>query len=277
MSIAHPATGTRSQSADRIDISGTARVPFGRMVSVELRKLVDTRAGRWMLGITLGLVVIAMVAGLLFTVLNDIEMSFEAWLQILAFPISLLLPVVAIMSMTQEWGQRTALVTFCLEPRRARVVLAKLAAVSIFALLTLAIALLSAILGNLLFEAFSPLEADWTVPWSVVLWTVYTQLAFFVMAFGFGMMFLNTPVAIVLYYLISLLLPFMVYGPVYAFASWGPDVVPWFDLGLATAPFLSGGADRPDNAVAQLVVASLLWIVAPFVLGLMRVRRVELK
>ena len=32
-----------------LDVSQTARVPFSRLVSVELRKMFDTRAGRWLL------------------------------------------------------------------------------------------------------------------------------------------------------------------------------------------------------------------------------------
>ena len=32
-----------------LDVSNTPAVPFGRLVRVELRKLADTRAGRWLL------------------------------------------------------------------------------------------------------------------------------------------------------------------------------------------------------------------------------------
>ena len=37
----------------------------------------------------------------------------------------MLLPILGIMAATAEWTQRTGLVTFTLEPRRGRVVLAK--------------------------------------------------------------------------------------------------------------------------------------------------------
>ncbi len=33
-----------------MDVSGTPAVPFTRLVSVELRKMYDTRAGLWLLG-----------------------------------------------------------------------------------------------------------------------------------------------------------------------------------------------------------------------------------
>ena len=32
-----------------LDLSGTAPLPFTRLVRVELRKMADTRAGRWLL------------------------------------------------------------------------------------------------------------------------------------------------------------------------------------------------------------------------------------
>ena len=53
---------------------------------------------------------------------------------------SFLLPILAIMLVTSEWSQRTALVTFTLEPRRSRVVLAKLVVAQLFTVLTLVVA-----------------------------------------------------------------------------------------------------------------------------------------
>ncbi len=35
-----------------LDVSQTRSVPFGRLVSVEIRKMADTRAGIWLLGLT---------------------------------------------------------------------------------------------------------------------------------------------------------------------------------------------------------------------------------
>lgn len=268
---------TSTIASPTIDISSTPRVPFSRLVSVELRKMTDTRAGRWLLGITAGLLVVAMVIALVVAVLNDLELSLNAWLDILPIPVSLLLPAVAITSITQEWGQRTGLVTFALEPGRTRVVFAKFVAVVIFAVATLALAAVLAVIGNVLFDAFSPMDAGWDLDGSKLGWALFTQIAFFVMAFGFGMVFLSTPAAIVLYYVISLLLPLMVYGAVYALVSWGPDVIPWLDLGYAIAPFTTPEVDKPDLAEVQVAFTTFLWVVLPFLIGLWRVRRIELK
>lgn len=267
---------TMTPPSTAIDVSGTSAVPFSRLVAVELRKMFDTRAGRWLIGITVGLQLVAMVVALLVVVLNDLPMSFDTWVQILAVPLSLLLPAVAIMSITQEWGQRTGLVTFALEPNRIRVVLAKLLCVLVLALATIAFAALMAVVGNVLYDAFSDGSAGWSIDGGLLGWTIALQLAFFVMAFGFGMVFLSTPTAIVLYYVVSLLLPMMVYGPLMALVGWGPDVVPWVDLGIATSPFY---AEVPKPDLAEFHVASnvLLWVVLPFAVGLRRIRRVELK
>ena len=40
-------TDSRHRRRLPIDVSGTAPVPLTRLVSVELRKALDTRAGRW--------------------------------------------------------------------------------------------------------------------------------------------------------------------------------------------------------------------------------------
>ena len=40
---------TATSAPMTLDVSQTARVPFSRLVSVELRKMFDTRAGQWLL------------------------------------------------------------------------------------------------------------------------------------------------------------------------------------------------------------------------------------
>ena len=42
-------TLTTTAGVAGLDLSGTARVPLGRLVEVEVRKLIDTRSGRWLL------------------------------------------------------------------------------------------------------------------------------------------------------------------------------------------------------------------------------------
>lgn len=272
-----------TQTLPSLDVSGTRSVPFVRLVGVELRKLTDTRAGRWLMGITFG--VLALVAGIILVVAafqDDLAMTLTDWQGVFTFLMSLLLPIIAIMSITQEWGQRTALTTFALEPNRARVVAAKLTAVLGLALLALVFAGILAVIANAALSAITGNAADWTFDWSELGWTVFLQLAYFMMAFAFGMVFLSTPVAIVLYYVVALVLPQMVWGLIYFLISWGPDVVPWLDLGYAVSAYReqlppSADGSTPDLGVGPIIVSTFMWVVLPFLIGARRIGRTELK
>lgn len=260
-----------------LDVSGTPRVPFTRLVAVEARKMTDTRAGFWLLLVT-GLLMLA-VAGiaLLVIVLNDLAPGYTTWAtQIMTLPVSLLLPVFAITTVTSEWGQRTSLVTFALEPHRGRVLLAKFVTVLALAVATMALALLLAAAGAALQGALGE-SASWEVDAGPLFWSFMTQLLYFVMAFGLGLVLLNSAAAVVLYYVVALLLPLMVWGPVYGLVSWGPDVIPWFDLGFAIAPLTTPEMPRPDAVYGQIATSTLIWVVLPVTVGLRRALRTELK
>ena len=264
-------------AAPTLDFSGTKEIPFGRLVATELRKMRDTRSGFWLLLTTAGLLALAATITLLVTVLNDLEASAGDIVQVMTIPLSLLLPVLAITSVTSEWSQRTGLVTFTLEPHRMRVMASKLVAVIALAVAAIVIAFLLGALTNVLYGTLSGNGSDWTIDGKVLAWTLVAQVLAFLMAFGFGMVFLSTPAAIAIYYVVALLLPFMVYGPVYGIVSWGPDVVPWLDLGFALRPLTQGDADVEGKVYAQVAVTSLVWVVLPLVIGWVRVRRTELK
>ena len=269
---------TTQTAMPALDVSGTPRVPFSRLVSVEARKMRDTRAGFWLLLVTGLLLVATAVIALLVTVLNDLNPGFGDWAtQIMVIPLSLLLPVFAITTVTSEWNQRTSLVTFTLEPHRSRVLLAKLVVVLVLVVVVIALALLLAAAGVILQEVFGGADAVWTIDGSVLAWTFVTQLAYFLMAFAFGLVLLNSAASVVIYYVVALLLPLMVWGPVYGLVSWGPDVIPWLDIGFATAPLTSDDVPRPDEVYAQVAVTITAWVVLPMAVGLRRALRTELK
>ena len=54
------------------------------------------------------------------------------------------------------------------------------------------------------------------------------------------------------------------------------DVQPWIDLGTSQTPLFSGDA-MTGKEWAQLAVGTLIWVVLPFLAGLWRVLRAELK
>jgi hypothetical protein len=70
--------------------------------------------------------------------------------------------VLAILTVTTEWTQRTGLVTYTVEPSRLRVTLAKLVAVVALGLVAVTVALVVAALANVVGAAFLTAPAPGT-------------------------------------------------------------------------------------------------------------------
>jgi len=106
--------------------SAPGPIPFSRLVRVEWAKATDTRAARWLLA----LVALSTAGMMLVPVLvpTTFDQTYASYLRVAALGLTILLPVVAILMLTGEWSQRSAMTTFTQEPRRIRVLNAKLAA-----------------------------------------------------------------------------------------------------------------------------------------------------
>ncbi|MDP2292781.1 MAG: ABC transporter permease [Actinomycetota bacterium] len=115
---------TRSLGTDAAP-SAPRPIPFARLVRVEWAKATDTRAARWLLALvglsTVGMMAVPVLAPTTF------DQTDATYLRVAALGLTLLLPVVAILMLTGEWSQRSIMTTFTQEPRRIRVVNAKLA------------------------------------------------------------------------------------------------------------------------------------------------------
>ena len=116
---------TATSAPMTLDVSQTARVPFSRLVSVELRKMFDTRAGRWLLISIAAFTALVLIIQLWVVLAQDQTVTFEDFAAGANIPMNILLPVLGVMSVTSEWSQRTAMVTFTLEPSRTRFLAAK--------------------------------------------------------------------------------------------------------------------------------------------------------
>ena len=122
----------------RVDTVGVhARPGIGRLVTVELRKMVDTRAGFWLqlatVATTALVVIVRLVVG------DAADHTFAAILDVGVKPAAVLLPIAGILLVTSEWSQRTGMITFALVPVRSRVLGAKLIASLLLAVAMLAI------------------------------------------------------------------------------------------------------------------------------------------
>jgi ABC-2 type transport system permease protein len=101
-------------------------IPFARLVLVEWSKATDTRAARWLLGLvglaTAGMMLAPILAPTRF------DQTYAGYLEVASVAQVTLLPVVAILMLTSEWSHRSVMTTFTQEPRRLRVLIAKVAA-----------------------------------------------------------------------------------------------------------------------------------------------------
>src|SRR4029453_8334514 len=111
----------------RVNTTGVhARPGLGRLIAVELRKMVNTRAGFWLQLAPVAINVVAVVPRLL--VGDAADHTFQSVLDLGLQPAAILLPVLGILLVTSEWSQRTGMITFALVPVRSRVLGAKLIA-----------------------------------------------------------------------------------------------------------------------------------------------------
>lgn len=274
---------TTTTSGSTIDLSRPA-VPFGRQVSVEVRKMFDTRGGLWLFICTGGMMLLVMALTLLVMALNDdASITANGWLQAMIIPLSILLPVFAILTITTEWGQRTHLTTFSLEPRRGRVVAAKLVAVTLLALGTMVLAGVVGAIGNLLYGLITGNDLVWNVSAKDLAWVAGLQLIYFLMAFAIASLFLSTPGAIAVFYVLALILPFVVYSTLWFMFDWARDVIPWLDFNYAAAPlqlgtdFFGEPVDVGVFEYLRFAASILLLVVLPATIGIRRVLRTEIK
>lgn len=238
------------------------RIPFVRLVSIELRKMVDTRAGMWML-ITMAAISFLVAGGLLLWGQDGGE-PFTSFLGLIVTPTMILLPIMGIMSATQEWSQRTGLATFSLVPRRGRVIAAKVAASLVLSLVLLVAAGIAATLGTLLGGG------EFTLTGVSLAGVVLAGLLYTMQGVAFGAAFLNTPIAIVS----SLVLP-TVWTVLTAMSERMSDVARWLDLQLVTGP-LTEGTMTGENW-GQLGTATAVWVGLPMAIGTYRILTREVK
>jgi hypothetical protein len=266
----HPSAAPTSPHVETIDTSRPG-VPMSRLVAVELRKLVNTRAGLWLV-LSMGIIsAIIMTAMLIWA--EDADLVFGNMFGLMNIPTGFLLPVLAILLVTSEWGQRTGLVTFTLEPRRSRVVVAKLLTALVAAVGAVLVALAFGALGNVLAGVFHDgVAGDWDMTAAGLSNAVMLQFFALLMGFAFGMLIRNSAAAIVLYFVIP--------------TAWSiiSEIVPWVrehlqqwaDFSFAQQPFQSGDW-ATGTEWAHLAVSGTIWLVIPLVVGIWRLLRSEVK
>jgi ABC-2 type transport system permease protein len=258
-----------------LDLEGTARTPFSRLVRTELRKTWDTRAGFWLLLATAVLTGAVMVIQLAVVLAQDLVVSYNDFLTSTNFSIALLLPVIGILLLTSEWSQRTAMVTFSLEPHRGRVILAKAVVGVLLGIVAVVIALGLAAICNALLNGMSDLGGDWDLSFEQTAYFVILQEIGMLTGFAFAALLLNSPAAIVLYMVYSFVLPGL-FEIGAALIGWFEDLRPWIDFGAAQTPLFDGDGMTGQDW-AYFAVSGFIWLVVPLAIGVWRVLRAEVK
>ncbi len=247
-----------------------SRVPLARHVRVELRKLMDTRAGMWLL-IAIALITLAAMTVLLFAG-SPGALTYENFVTTTAVPQGILLPILGILAVTSEWSQRTGLVTFTLEPSRGRVITAKVIATLTLGALFVVLLLALAALGNVLGSSLQGGDGSWAFGAAGVRDIVLLQGLGLLGGFAFGMILLNSAAAIVA----SFALP-IAFNLLFSLVPALQDSAPWIDAGTAQTPLQTHTMAGEPNAWWHLLVTSLWWIVIPLLVGAYRVLRSEVK
>jgi ABC-2 type transport system permease protein len=258
-------TATAVPSVTIAATSATRRPSPLRLTVVELRKLADTRAGYWLL-IIIALATAAAVTTVLLTG-PPRERGFGPVFGFSLLPSSVLLPVLGILSVTSEWSQRTALTTFVLVPSRYRVAGAKLAAGVVAGLGSVLVSLAVSAVGIIAAD-LSRGDGVWTFGWWALWHAALTQVIGVLMGCAFGMLLLNSSLAIVLYFVLPT-----------AWSVLGENVdrlrraAEWLDTSLTFAPLMSPQVTA--GQWARLGVSVLVWVLVPLVAGLFRLTRRE--
>ena len=246
----------------RVDTFGVhARPGLGRLILVELRKMVDTRAGFWLLAavaaITIAAVVIRALVG------DASDHTFQSMMFVALQPASVLLPVVGILLVTSEWSQRTGQITFTLTPVRSRVLLAKLLASVVPAASALLLCLAVAAAATAL--AGADLEGTWSYSPALLGQAAVYLVAAMVTGVAFGAVLLASAPAI----LVNFALPtaWVALATLSVFAG----LAPWLD------PALDGMAEEVLSPAqwAHAGTALALWMVLPLLIGTYRITRRE--
>jgi ABC-2 type transport system permease protein len=246
-----------------------AALTMTRLVEVELRKMVDTRAGRWLL-LGVGALMIAALTIVVITTDDPTVRSFANLSKLAILPVSVILPVVGILAATSDWSQRTVLSMFSLVPSRTRIVAAKVLASIVLATIATAVAFAFAAIASLLAPLAGDVQQDWGLGLSTAGEMLMYQWLCMLLGVALGTALLNSAVAIVVYFV----LPMVWSGLTTSIHSLN-TLERWFDTGTTWVRLISSD---PMTAEwwGQIGATSLLWIAVPIAIGTARIMRREI-
>jgi len=250
----------------------TAPVPLARVLQVELRKMFDTRSGFWLMA-SIGITeLLATAAVILFA--PDRDLTYSNFGAAIGAPMAVILPIVAILSVTSEWSQRSGLTTFTLVPQRGRVIGAKAIASVLVAVVSMLLAFAIGAIGNLVGTAIRGTTVVWDISFAQGLCIVLANVLGLLTGFMLGVLIRNSAGAIVGYFVYSFVLPPLL-AVLAASQQWFEDLRGWVDVNYAQGALFN--VTPSGEQWAQIGVTGLCWLIIPLLVGLRLVMRSEVK
>ena len=278
----HATTATGSATTSAVDTQPAAngplsrrtgsRPPLTRLVSVELRKNFDTRSGRWLLASLGGAAVLT--TGAIIAWAPADEVTYSQFTLAIGVPMTVILPIIAVLSVTSEWSQRSGLATFTLVPHRGRVLVAKAIGAVLVTVPATAAAFSIGALGNMVGAALADVPVVWDQNAADVGYFALGQTLLLLVGFVLGALIRNSSGAIVAYMLYGFVAPGLLAFLAFS-QEWFADARPWLDAKYSQDALLRG--ELAGDGWSHLAVTSLVWLVVPMTVAVVNVLRSEVK
>jgi len=202
------------------------------------------------------------------------DLTYDSFAGAIGVPMTILLPVLAILSVTGEWSQRAGLTTFTLVPHRGRVIRAKLVVTVLVGVASMALALSVGAIGNIVGTGLMGQDTVWDLSPTTIAYIVGADLIGMMVGFMLGVLMRNSAAAIVSYLTYWFVIPTL--SMVLASnQAWFEKAQPWVDFSFNQNRMYDGGFDATDWS--QLAVTGAVWLLLPLAFGLWRVMRAEVK
>jgi len=252
--------------------TATSGIPLTRLVRVELRKTFDTRSGLWLLA-SLGIAAV-LTTGAIIAWAPVEQLTYSEFTMAIGVPMTIILPIIAVLSVTSEWSQRSGLATFTLVPHRGRVLLAKAIGAVLVTVPATAVAFGVGALGNLIGAALADVPVVWNQDIVDVAYFALGQTMLLLVGFVLGALIRNSSGAIVAYMIYGFVAPGLLAFLAFS-QAWFADARAWVDPKYNQETLLSG--DLVGEQWAQLATTTVVWLVVPMVVAVINVLRSEVK
>lgn len=226
-------------------------------IGTELRKLTDFRGGRILIWVTIALEVLF---GLGLTAASGEPVPVVSVITMALFPLVYLIPVLGIIMTTDEWRQKTVMVTYAQDSNRTGVFIAKIIALAILTLLYFVVAIIIGLVVAPLFGA--PVSGIADLPAALPVILTALGLAVLVGA-GLGGATLSLGLGLVLMFVGG-----QAVAPILRQLPATSEFAGYLDFFSPLQTMLMGIAWPPE--VTKAIVAFALWTVVPLAIAVWR-------